>query len=200
MLRSLIEAFENRVELPIEISEIRDVIIAHGFQDKVILAEQEMDTGQLKGVFYQWIEHGAPYAEPTLTTLVIFPSNVTVDRQRLICAKELTHVCDLQVAKTNTPEAVLALAEKLVGPFEAPGLDAIELMASVDKLAQFQGLNLLLPKAARNRAKQIMAEDSSITPHAIADWAVIPVEYVTLMLSDFWDPFSAALVAINSGE
>ena len=116
MLRRLVERFQDRTELPIEIEEIRDVLIELGVQDKIIFSPEQLDTGILTGAYYQWCEHAAAYGEPILTTLIVFPANEDLAWQRAICAKELVHVCDKQIVKTQTPEMVEELAQKVVGP------------------------------------------------------------------------------------
>jgi hypothetical protein len=199
MLRRLVERFEDRTDLPIEIEEIRDVLIELGVQDKIIISAEHIDTSKLRGAYYQWREAPAPYAEPVWTTLIVYPAGEDITWQRAICAKELVHVCDKEVVKTNTPEMVLELAEKVVGPFETRMATPADLMASVDKLAQFQALNLLFPRQARKEAKARIASGQS-TVEVEADWAVIPVEYALLVLGENWDSLSDLLTSIGNGD
>lgn len=199
MLRRLIEAFEDRVNLPIEIKEVRAEILNLGIQDKIILSAEELDTGVLKGTFYQWHESPAPYADPLRVTLIVYPQNVDIEIQRVICAKELIHVCDANIVKTHDPEAIESLAKKLVGPFETPASDLSDLMAAADKFAQYQSLNLLFPKAARVLARERIASGAMNTKD-IADWAVLPLQETELVLAEEWERISELIIAIGNGE
>jgi hypothetical protein len=199
MLRRLVEKFQDRTELPIEIDEIRDALIDLGVQDKIVFSNEQLDTGKLRGAYYQWCEHTSPYGEPVLTTLIVYPTNVDTDWQRAICAKELVHVCDKQIVKTQTADMVEELADKLVGPFETSLGTQADLMAGVDKLAQYQALNLLFPLAARKIARaRILSGERTYEQEA--QWAGIPVEYARLVLLENWDHFSELLTSIGNGD
>lgn len=199
MLRTLVERFQDRVDLPIEIDEIRDALVESGVQDRIVFSDEKLDTGRLRGAYYQWREHTTPYAVPRWTTLIVYPSNEDITWQRAICAKELVHVCDRQIVKTQTAEMVEQLAKKIVGPFETRSAGPADLMATVDKLAQYQGLNLLFPLAARRIARARIASGEK-TLEEIADWAVVPVEYAALVLGDNWDKISELLTVIGNGD
>ena len=199
MLRKLVGQFEDRVELPIEIDELRTAIINFGIQDRIIFSAEDLDTGVLKGAYYQWRESPIPYGESTWTSLIVYPQGVDLPWQRVICAKELIHLCDQQVVRARTPNAVEGLARKLVGPFEGASSDLLDILASTDKLAQYQSLNLLFPVAARKLAREKIKKHE-ITEAAVADWAVLPLEHVMLMLDDSWDRLSELLIAIGNGD
>lgn len=199
MLRELVKVFQDRINLPIEIDEVRDEIIDLHVQDKIIFSSKEMDTGKLRGVIYQWHESAGMYAEATWTTLIVYPSEETVSWQRAICAKELVHVCDRQVVKTTTPEMVEQLARKILGPFETNSPAAADVMAAMDKLAQYQFIDLLFPKAARELARQKIAKGDH-TEASIADWVMIPEEHVKMALSENWEEISEVLVLLGNGH
>ena len=198
-MRRLLQKFENRVNLPIEIDEIRDAIIELGIQDRIIFSAQDLDTEVLRGTYYQWREHGNVYGEPIWTTLIIYPENEDIGWQRVICAKELVHVCDKQIVKTQTPEMIDKLAAKVIGPFEGSAEGPADLMASVDKLAAYLGLNLLFPIAARRLAREKIASQEK-TIQEIANWAVIPEHYASLVIDEGWDKISELLARIGNGD
>lgn len=198
-MRSLIKKFEDRVTLPIEIDEIRDAIIDLGIQDRIVFCDEDLDTEELRGVLKQWREHGSVYGEPRWTTLIVYPRGVEVEWQRVICAKELVHVFDKQIVKTQTPEMIEKLAEKVLGPFEGLSDSPADFMATVDKLAAYQWINLLFPRAARNVARQ-MIKNGAKGPEEIAEWAAIPLEYVYMVLDEAWEEISEILSKIGNGE
>jgi hypothetical protein len=199
MLRRLIQTFEDRVDLPVEVDEIRDALIGFGIQDRIILSPEPLDAGTLKGAFYKWTEHNAVYGEPQWVTLVVYPANEPIEWQRLICAKELIHVCDLPGVRASDPEAVAALATKLLGPFEASKQDEMDIVAALDKLAQHLSINLLFPKAARQLARAKLA-DGEKTVEEIADWALVPLPSAQLALDEKWESLSTALIEIGNGD
>ncbi|MEE9388530.1 MAG: hypothetical protein V3U96_07955 [Paracoccaceae bacterium] len=199
MLRQLVKKFQGVVDLPIEIGEIRDAVVECGIQDQIVFSAEELETGTLRGVFYQYTRRAGVYADPEFHTLIVYPENEDPIWQRVICAKELIHVCDKQIVRTNTDQEVIELANKVVGPFETESTEITDLMAATDKLAQYLALNLLFPKAARDLARGRIEADKK-TREEIADWVQIPVEHVFLMLSEEWDTMSEFLVAIGNGE
>lgn len=199
MLRRVVEAFQDRVDLPIEVEEIRDLVVTLGIQDKIIFSPEDLDSGVLRGAFYQWRESSGVYSDSTWTTLIVYPENEPIEWQRVICAKELIHLFDAEPVKTKTGEMVDQLARKIVGPFETRATSPSDLMASVDKLAQYQSFNLLFPLAARKIAREKLSR-SEATYEDIATWSVLPLEVVMLVLDDHWDKLSEVLVAIGNGE
>ncbi|SMX29396.1 hypothetical protein TRP8649_03530 [Pelagimonas phthalicica] len=199
MLRALIEKFQDCVMLPIEIDEIRDAIIELGVQDKIIFSGEDLDTGVLKGAFYQWYESSGMYAESTWTTLIVYPDGEPIEMQRVICAKELIHICDKAIARTHTPELIDKLAKKVLGPFESPDTSSADLMATIDKLAQYQGLDLLLPKAAREIARDKISK-GLLTPSDVAEAAVMPLSQTLLVLDESWEDISSFLCTISNGH
>ena len=159
-----------------------------------------MDPGLLKGAYYQWTQPNGVYdTDPDWVTLVVYPKGVDVPQQRLICAKELIHVCDKGVVKTTQPDELVALARKLVGMFEPANADSIDLAASIDKIAQYQSLCLLFPAAARDRAREILNSDSSRFAE-IVDWVQLPEDQCHIVLDPRFDQLIAAAVAIGNGE
>ena len=195
----MLAKFENRTDLPIEIGEIRDAMIEIGIQDRIIFSDEVLDTETLRGAYYQWREHGAVYGEPIWTTLIVYPRDNEPCWQRAICAKELVHVCDKQFAKTQTPEMIMKLSEKILGQFDMAVDSEADLMATVDKLAAYQGVNLLVPLAARRLARSKLASREK-TLAEIAEWAAIPEHYVKLVIDGGWDDVSEFLYRLSNGE
>ena len=55
-MKRILQKFENRTDLPIEIEEIRDAIVGLGIQDQIIFSDEDLDTQTLRGFIYQWRE------------------------------------------------------------------------------------------------------------------------------------------------
>jgi hypothetical protein len=185
MFSKLYQEFAGKTALEIDIKDVADFLVKCGCQDSIIFVPEQMDPGEIRGLYVQYTTHPGVYTAPELVTLVIYPGNAPVDMQRVVCCKELIHVCDGNAAKTNSPEEVDALVEKLLGPLSTEDYGLADLMASVDKIAFYQALAILFPEAARAVALQRIA-DKAATPEDIAAWAGLPLSMVNLVLSDQW--------------
>ena len=192
MLTKLIDYFSEVVQLPVEISEIVNKISEMGIQDEIYLFEADTDPTRLRGGFNQFTYRPGVYAEPRFVTHIVYSKNVDIPWQRAICAKELVHLFDSEVAKTDTETEVSQLLDRLVGPLSSEDYGLVDLQAAKDRLALYQSLPLLMPKAARDVARQAL-KDGTHTIDEIADWACMPRELVALVLSDEWVPLNGAM-------
>jgi len=105
VLQKLIERFETVNQLPVEIPEVRDAIVSLGVQDDIrFCPDDRVDTAVLRGLYYQYTTHSAPYSEPTFCSLIVFSNSLPKEWQRLIACKELMHVLDNKSERTNTLE------------------------------------------------------------------------------------------------
>jgi hypothetical protein len=186
MLLRVVEKFRDIEDLPIEIEDIREAILSLGFQDRIIFcADQEMVVSRLRGVFYQYRQRPVLYGEPEDVTLIVYASSEPLAWQRTICCKEMIHIFDDKVERTETLEELDGLIKRLLGPLSVDEVSIYDLMAAKDRLALYQAIPLLFPMAARNRA---LAEVKSGTKavEQIAEEACLPLELVQLALSEDW--------------
>ena len=196
-MKRILQKFENRTDLPIEIEEIRDFIVELGIQDRIVFCAEDLDTAILRGVIYQWRQSNSVYGEPIWTTLIVYPSSMAQDWQRAICAKEMVHIFDSQIVKTVNSEMIEGLAKKVVGPLEIDADSPESLMATVDRIAEFQAINLLFPRAARILARTKISSDE-MTIREISEWASIPEHFVKIALDPKWEYLSSILVSLHS--
>ena len=68
----------------------------------------------------------------------------------------------------------------------------LEFSEAKDRLALYQCLPLLTPKAALEAAREAI-EKGQATPEDIAKWAVMPQDLIDLMLHEHWDNLNGAL-------
>jgi len=105
MLARIIERLSTIDKLPVEVTDVRDVIIGSGIQDKIIFCpDNKMDCRKLLGAYYQYTTRPTIYGDPQFVSLIVFSSNQDVDWQRMICCKEMVHILDDEAEKTNTVE------------------------------------------------------------------------------------------------
>lgn len=192
MLKELIERLENRTELPIEVQEIADLLIELGFQDEVRFYDVAADPTRIRGAFDQFVYRPGVYADPVRVALIPYNSNDPTEWQRLVCCKELMHLFDHDIERTDKEDEVPSFLDKLLGPMSTDDFGLADFMAAKDKIATYQCLPLLMPKAALDIARQAVAEGVK-TPEDVADWAGIPLRFVMLMLDEQWETLNGAL-------
>ena len=108
-------------------------------------------------MYYQFTKRNGVYSDPLLCTLIVYSSKLSLDWQRLVCAKELIHVMDGKEEKTETAEELEGLIEKLIGPLSTEDFGLADLMAGKGKLAVYQALAVLFPDSARDDALKRIA-------------------------------------------
>jgi hypothetical protein len=184
-LRKLYDQFRSVTELPIEISEIREAIQKFGIQDEITFIGRPLDPRELNGVFYQYKDRAAPYAEAMLKTLIIFPGNAPIDAQRLICGKEAVHLMDTAIERVDTSEKLKMLVEKLLGPLSTEDFGLADFIASQDKMAIYRCIPLLFPNAARDIALDLLRQEK-VSLAQVVEWACLPPKVVKFVLDDKW--------------
>lgn len=185
MLKRVIGKTSATDVMPIEVSDIKDAIIECGFQDDIIIVPEETDPKELLGVYYQYTTHPKVYATPILTSLIIYSSKVCIEWQRLICCKEMMHICERGFEQTKTQKDVSALLERLLKPLSTEEYGIVDLMAGNDKLALYKALGVLFPVPAREQAIEALGNGSK-TESDIAKWVCLPVSLVQLVLLPQW--------------
>ena len=196
LFKNLQAKFDGRTELPIEIQDICDALVEMGFQDDIRVVSEEMDLTQLLGTYVQWREPNGMYGEAKWVSLIVYPSNVERMTQRLICAKELVHVCDAHVAKTNDPKDIMELAEVLSNKGTIPdGMQITGMKVATDVLAQGKALMLLFPKASRIIARQ-QINDGSLSIDMLEEICQIPRRTLEDLLDPEWEEIANLLAKI----
>lgn len=196
MYLELVEHFQSQDTLPIEAEDIAAKLVELGCQDSIRFCPEDIDPGELKGAIYQYTVRPGVYSPPEFVTLIVYSQNLPTDWQRVVCAKELVHVCEGSVGRTDTPEEVEGLLEKILGPLSNEDFGLSDLMASIDKLAIYQAIDLLFPLAARHDARRALDEGTADF-HDIVDWVQIPAVFVKMVLADEWLEFRAILHDID---
>ena len=188
MFNKIIEGTSNTDSMPIEVSDVVNIITENGHQDNIILVPENTDPRQLLGVYYQYTTRAAVYGTPNFTTLIIFSCNVCVEWQRVICCKEMVHICEKKFEQTHTQEEVVGLIEGLLGPLSTENYGIADLMAGKDRLAVYQALGILFPAAARKRAVEAISNGSK-TAFDVAKWVCLPLSLVEVVLLPEWPEF-----------
>lgn len=186
MLKKIIADIEHRDELPVEVSEIVDAIIAEGCEDIIFLKGVDADRSEVHGAFWKFVRHTGVYSDPQHVAIIPYNQNDPIEWQRVTCCKELMHLFDSDLERTDNAEEVPALIDRLLSRFSSDEVGKADLMASKDKLALYMCLPLLLPKAALLQARAAVASGAK-TEEEIASAASMPLDLVRLMLDEEWD-------------
>lgn len=192
-LRKLVDKIAAVDQLPVEIEDVRDELIRLGFQDKIIFSDEDMDPAKLRGILYKFIQRPAVYGDPEMVSMIVYSSRLSIDWQRVVSGKELVHIMDKPSESAKTEEEVQAFLDKLLGPLSTEDFGLADLMAATDKLAVYQCLPLLFPQAARDQAVALFKSGEKTLPQ-IADWAVLPPNFIELMLGDGWPSLCDLLI------
>lgn len=185
MIKNIIEATSKISDMPIEVSEISEIIVANGFQDNIIMRPVDAEPGKLRGVCHQYTTSPGVYALPNFVSLIVYNQNLSLEWQRVACCKELVHVCEKGVEKTNTQEAVTGLVDKLVGDYSRDDYSIYDYMAVMDRLGLYVAVGLLFPSAAREQAVSAVNSNSR-SMSEIAEWVCLPEALVALALQPKW--------------
>ena len=193
MLRELIKYFEDRTELPVEVEDIAAAIIKLGFQDNIHFFDISADLSRIRGTFYQFWYRPGVYADPLMITLVPYNKNDSLEWQRIVCCKEMMHIFDSDLERTDTKEEVPEFLDKILGPLSTDDYGVADFMAAKDKVAMYQCLPLLLPSAAIQIARQAVA-DEILTIEDVARKASMPASLVGIMLEKEWDTLNGIVI------
>lgn len=164
-----------------------------GYQDDIKVVAEEMNLQELQGTYTQWTEHAGVYADPRWVSLVVYPANVDRKVQRLICAKELVHICDANATKAKDSREIADLARALVDKnVLADELQVAGAVVATDMLAQHKALMLLFPKAARIIARR-QIDDGQITTQHLEEMVQIPEAVLSGLLDPEWEDIALML-------
>lgn len=187
----LIEAFKDRTTLPIEIDEVRDWLIKNRTQDEINFVPVELDTGVIRGFLKRYRRAKAGWGlEPDDVSNIFYDHRQGFDWQRMVCAKEMLHILD--AACVTSREEFDKLTQRLALPDDFQHLLQDPDFVSIDKAGTAPASALLLPWAAREVLMPAY-KSGIITAAEIARQAVMPVQHVRSVMSEFWPVVHAVI-------
>jgi hypothetical protein len=193
MLKKIVESLKDRTALPVEVEEISAAIIREGCQDTIYFKGiDEEDPAQIHGAFWQYVRRPGVYADPEFVALIPYNNRDTVAWQRVTCCKEMVHLFDSDLERTDKSDEVVDLIGRLLSRLSTDDFGVVDLMASKDKLALYYCLPLLLPKAALLVARDAV-KAGTLTVKKVAEDACMPIGLVRLMLNEEWDTLNGHL-------
>lgn len=108
------------------------------------------------------------------------------EMQRLICAKELLHICDSDSAAARSREVVAKQIHDILTPPELLAeMSNLDMEAVADRTGMLRALALLFPIEAREELKKPY-DDDKITDDEIAELVELPVQWVNFVMDEHW--------------
>ena len=185
-IRELLDAFEGGISLPVDLKEIAEWTRNKGFQDEVEFIGVELDIGVIRVFLHRFRFQKAVYGDPVSAAHIFYATNQEPEWINMVCAKELTHLCDGS-APVKRKEELENLLVRLAMPSDMKVLMEDPEYAAFDKFGDAFGAAILLPMAARAQLLKPY-NDEVILPEDIARFAVMPERYVRIVMSDRWEP------------
>ena len=187
----IIEFFSRFSNLPIRIDDVRDHALELGGVEEIRFHRTPMDSAVVQGVhrMYEEVLNG----EHKRVAEIIYSSDLSNERSRIVCCKEILHIFDDDRDTAQSMQAVNSLIEQIVVPFSSGIYGASSNSASSDRLGDYFALLVLLPRDAlheirpRYEAKKLSVED-------VARLAQIPVGFARLALSNTWREVTEEIV------
>lgn len=179
----LVQQFEDRVEFPVTLDEVRDAVIALGGSDAIRFKAVDIEDNVLRGICYRYKPIPRPYAAQEEWIDIIYAFTLEEDWRRLVVTKELVHVLDKEAHLTKTSEQLDDLVTRMA---RRPELrDGFSWGETSDRVGLFQALGILFPFSARQLIKD-KYDAGHISDEMIAHRAGIPVQFVSFLMSDEW--------------
>ena len=197
-LFKLVEHFSTFTEVPVEPSEVKDLILSDGRDLVIRFIGVELEIEVLRGHLSQYKKTAPLYAnEDTNIADVYYGVNQESGWIRLVCVKELTHVFDISNARTATKDDLETLIKRMaLSPeFQDLAVDIKEGGPKViaDRIAVFYALAITFPWATRELLIP-KVDDGTLNEADVARLVDLPLKYVRLVLSDQWPPLYAAML------
>ncbi len=190
--KKLIKHFETQTKLQVEIravaSKVRDLVP----NQRLEFFPMEGGHEVIRGMLHQWTYTPGWGDDTIVVNDIHYVAGMSLPWQRVVVCKEMIHVVDPVRLLTRTPHEVQDLIERIAMPVDLQlGYNGQEMG---DRMAEFQALAILFPKAAREVLLPSY-QSGKLSPDEIASHAEIPVRYVDFLMSDEWDRIYGMLLS-----
>ena len=201
MLNKLISILDEINNFPIKTKDVADIIIGLGYQDEIYFVPYSADNEKLRGGFYRYIDRRKVYGEPVWVANVYYSNTIGLNMQRLVCCKELVHLCTSKQFRTVTHEQVNSLIPELSSLIRSH-MNGDEYESGNHSMSDYHAVYLavaiLFPKIARCLAKKEY-ECGNLTYNDISKLFHIPEGCVKLAFDPNFDGYVEHLVQTLSG-
>lgn len=206
ILEKLLEHFDSRTELHIDVNEVRDQLVLMGVQDRILFHFVKLDKDKIRGLLDRYIKQVVPYAEPVYCSDILIPIDMGDEKeawQRLVAVKEMLHITDSDALNAETPEEVNNLFEKFSLPPElrehslptdGPGKSFLN-----DRVRIYTALAVLVPTAARDILRPLYVA-KKLSGREIAELAKVPQRYIPTLMAEDFDSAIGAFIGWEKAE
>lgn len=210
-LRDLILKMNECTEVPVLVDDVARILEKSGVRDDIEFVATDMDANIIKGFIHEWEYLPAPYAEPKIATRICYAESQNECWRRYICAKELVHLLDPELAKVNSSEKLRDLMIGMTidlapwlreigqGNGGSPAPVAPSIHCLTDYVAEWLALPVLVPPGHR----QVAVEQ--FNAKRMSDWDVastlrIPQKFVPFITSDLYEQFVGRILESGRGR
>ena len=187
-LQKLISHFQQTLEFPIKIEDIRKWILDNNYQEEINFYAVEVDEEVLRGVFKQYVRRNGMYGDTVLVTDIGYAASLNLCWQRLVCCKEMVHIFDRIDSKTYTAEQIDKLTFNLTSPSSQLSPYPKDLQS--ETLALLKALQILAPLPVIENLKDSY-NDNTKSEYDIAYFLRIPECYINFLFSPHYSEICA---------
>jgi hypothetical protein len=202
LIDKLLAHFDDYQELPIDVNDIRERLIAMGIQDEITFHFVKMDDQKIRGILYRYTRRPGVYAEPIFCSDICIAQDQgdeTESWHRLVAVKELLHMSDCSNLTAASEEAVdnLFTAFSLPPDVRVPEITEKKSVLN-DRVRTYVALAILIPRACRDALRELFPH--RLTDSEIALMAGVPVRYIPMVMGLPFESSIKTFVSWESGE
>lgn len=188
-IQELVLQLSGREVVPIDADDDIVPLVSAGLTLDIYTFAVDMETGVLRGKMSLWEwsdENSVPPTEHHCLD-IHYAKSLPNDWARLVCVKELIHLCDPIEATVMTEAGLDRLINKIVLP---PAMQSAEDGDGVwnDRTGIMHALAVLFPWACRELLMTPFKE-GKLSIDEIAKLVDIPVEYAAVVMDDIWETY-----------
>jgi len=181
----VLDHFAAFTRLPIKINDIADFILERGFVNRITFHGLDESPDICAGLMIKRRDR-IPYAIGDVADIA-FSVRMPVPVQRLVLAKELIHVCEVDGICAATKAQVGKLVEEIGIPLTALiEIAKLSKQLVTDHSGLLLSIAMLIPRDARVILKRLLDQGVMGLPE-IAALARVPESFAGLAMKDGWE-------------
>lgn len=184
-LKKILGFFSKVETVPVELDDVVAQLRHNGVEAEVYYFPADIDPNILRGQLNHW-EY--PDNDGGLHSCVDieYSKHLDEDWQRIVVCKELLHILDGDAERTDTPEKIKHLIDRIVLPPDLREPEKDGLAVLTDRIVLYIAVAILFPLATRELLKPKF-DDGTISLHDISRLLCLPLRFVVLVMNDAWE-------------
>jgi hypothetical protein len=191
----VVRHFEAIGRVPVDIKDVLALVREIVPEQTIRMRGVNVDPGKLLGTCYRYAIDDSNILLPRQVAYVVYNKRVEVERQRLICCKELLHIIEPNPLWTSTKEQVVHLLERIRNEDNNPLSDPKALETFVDQIGRWHAMSVLFPFGLWEEVFPKVPHE--LSAEKVADWVELPVDHVRAILQPEWKAVRESLLAFT---